>query len=86
MNDKIRAKIDSMSEKHSRVHDEGEEALNAKVDYTMGAKPWAEWCERFERVLDDAVSGSIGSVSDNAKAWMQKELKEYHQWIEDVDG
>lgn len=75
MDEKTKAKTEAMAFINTS---EG----TSQAIYKEGATPWAEWCKRFEKHLVNIIKNN---GLDFAKTDIAL-LKEYRQWLEDVDG
>lgn len=71
MTDKTKRKIEAMARKYCLSWPE----LANKRDFEEGATPWAEWCERFEKVIERGKWTEIKNLQ-----------MDFLKWLEDVDG
>lgn len=80
MNDKTRAKIEAMAEKEYG-------SLDSRGDaHEEGATLWAEWCERLVEEIEMTMDCHKPTYYCNrCKEDVVGVLKEYSQWLEDVD-
>lgn len=85
MDSKIKTKIEAMAynEFPEDFYLDGIDGnYTARSQYTFGANPWAEWCERLGEELR-VIAEQDSEVS--AYLIAKSILKEYNLWLEEVD-
>ena len=80
MTDKTKAKIEAMAgsrKQHYLAAGNVRESRVAHESVKIGATPFAEWCERFEKAIESYLKDG------DTQLLVGTTLKEYRQWLEE---